>query len=626
MARRCLCIRSPGRVASSSGIGVTLAEFGGGVYRVTTLIGPSGYSRSSARAGVLLAFISTVLAAASLGTGRAGDPSPVRERLLLAVAGSLDLIRQAQESRHQGSVEPRLFDDRKELPSRRFPTKADAARYDELRPWTEPYLSRMAIMYQPLPEKPARWPRPDDGTALRTLLSDADPAIRGLAAEALATLHDPDDVPRIAALFDDHEESVPALGWNLILTARRIPPSELIGSGGEPLVIVRSWQPRRVSGYALAAVGLMTGQDFRPSVFGSKWSRVNPHPTGFEGWWSRSRGGRSCVWYWQERLHRELAAATAVPFPHGSGRSGGEDYLAVANRHRALIEQRLAAARQAVADELAFLPAEIEVKVRLLAVNRYSSGLGVELDEPLLGPFECRRLPAGRLLDLLDRKGMWEDVASEEWAYNTLVVQLASRADRLFQPEHVARLRAVQLRESSLGWPARTALTMGIARLLPAAQTGALDDPDTWDGVLRDGIRNSSEVFARGSLARELTRAGLPRNYDFLEAQFFAETKSEGIPDLRGSILTELGAEPLTPEKRLALRKLLLHERFIPLWIQPGANGFCLHRYWAVRGVNAHAGRTVLSDQHESSLGNPARSGEALNEVLRTVADALPER
>jgi hypothetical protein len=164
------------------------------------------------------------------------------------------------------------------------------------------------------------------------------------------------------------------------------------------------------------------------------------------------------------------------------GQSDGEDYLTIANRHRARIEQRIAAARQAAADELAILPAEIEVKVRLLAVNRYSSGLGVQLDEPLLGPFECRRLSAERLLDLLDRKGMWEDVASEERAYMTLVIQLASQANGFFRPEHVGRLRAVQRRETGLGWLARRALTLGIARLLPPAHTGALDDPDTWTG------------------------------------------------------------------------------------------------------------------------------------------------
>jgi hypothetical protein len=360
-------------------------------------------------------------------------------------------------------------------------------------------------------------------------------------------------------------------------------------------------------------------------VFGTKWSKVNPLPTGFKGWWSRNQGGRSCVWYWQERFTRKLAAATAVAFPHWSGQSDGEDYLTVANRHRALIEQRIAAARQAVADDLATMPAEVEVKVRLLAVNRYSSGLGVELDQPLLGPFECRRLPAERLLDLLDRKDMWEDVASEEWAYNTLVAQLASQADRLFQPEHVARLRAVQLREIELSWSARIALTIGIARLLPPAQTGALDDPDTWDGVLRAGIRRDSEVFARGAFARELTRAGLPRNYDFLETQFFAETKSEGITDLRESILDELGAEPLTQEKRLALRKLLLQELFIPLWVEPSAKSVCQHRYKAVRAVNAHAGRTVLSEHREACFADPAHPDEVSGNVLRIVADSLPE-
>lgn len=560
---------------------------------------------------VSLALLSSVYAA--------GPDAGARERLTRAVEGARELAAKAQESEHADALQPVLYDDRKDLPPKRFPTKRDARVYSEQRPWVQQYLVRLSTRYQTVDRTDPGWPRPEDASALRALLTDPDSAVRGLAAEALATLHDPDDVPRIAKLLDDRAESVQALGWNHILSATLpLPRAPAAGEDDSRVTdIERGWQPRQVRGYARAALTLMTGQELDSG--------------NFEKWWERNKGGRTCVWYWRERLHLELAQAEAVGSVDWRDekdwhqKNPNAPYAEWEKRNRERQAQRLAAVRRAVAQELAGLPAEVEVEVRLLAQNRYSSGLGVSLDEPLMGPFECSRVSSGRLLDLLERKDLWGDV---EWggeegipAYNTMAIQLAGRAESFFRPDQVDRLREVQKRERSLWWSGQAALCIGISRLLPPAPDGALNDAATRDGVLRNGVKQLGEVFARGKIARELVRVGLPRNWEFLETEFFAERPQSAIPDLRSSILQELGAEPITGEKRGHLVELLLDKRFEPLWTTPATagGGDYQHRLDAIRSVNAQAAREVLTDGDDARLRDPAQAAETLKEVLEKV-------
>ncbi|MDP6354399.1 MAG: hypothetical protein QF473_04840, partial [Planctomycetota bacterium] len=168
----------------------------------------------------------------------------------------------------------------------------------------------------------------------------------------------PEDVPQIAALLDDHAKCIHALGWNMILLATPIDPKELGGHGVDAMDIERSWYPRRVSGYAKAALKLMTGR---------KLNSEN-----FQKWWNRNKGGHSCVWYWRERLHRNLAAVTTIlnrPKPRPEVTLNGlENYFRQWKHRVADAEHKMAAVRQDVAEELAKQPAEVEVKVRLLAL------------------------------------------------------------------------------------------------------------------------------------------------------------------------------------------------------------------------------------------------------------------
>ena len=62
------------------------------------------------------------------------------------------------------------------------------------------------------PQNTPRWP---EAAALRRLLQAHDPAMRTMAAEALATLHQPEDAARLAALLGDRAAAPPYLGHNV---------------------------------------------------------------------------------------------------------------------------------------------------------------------------------------------------------------------------------------------------------------------------------------------------------------------------------------------------------------------------------------------------------------------------
>lgn len=124
-----------------------------------------------------------VLLAVLIRAASAAAKDAMREQLAKAAEGTRDLMKHARESDLAREVEARLFDDREELPARRFPTKGHVKRYAEQRPWAQQYLLRLAPFYRTkMPNAPA-WPQAADAPALRKLLADADPAVRGLAAE-----------------------------------------------------------------------------------------------------------------------------------------------------------------------------------------------------------------------------------------------------------------------------------------------------------------------------------------------------------------------------------------------------------------------------------------------------------
>ena len=128
------------------------------------------------------------------------------------------------------------------------------------------------------PKNVQHWPAQTDAPELRKLLEDKDPAMRCVAAEALATLHEPEDVGRIGRLLNDPADGVPALGWNSEMLAF-VRDKERYVAGG--LDRVRSWHSRNVATTASVALKLMTGEDLTAK--------------NFDKWWESNRGGRNCL-------------------------------------------------------------------------------------------------------------------------------------------------------------------------------------------------------------------------------------------------------------------------------------------------------------------------------------------
>lgn len=506
-------------------------------------------------------------------------------------------------------MEPVLFENRRDAFKKLFAINSEVEQYDQQRPWTREYL--ILSWGDNRKAERSRWPRAEDAPALRELLADPDPILRGLAVEALATLHDPEDVPRIAQLLKDEAESSPALGMAFQCSSRPFLHQE----GIQKVALFRMWQPRRVSGYARGALWLMTGQRF------NEFSQ-------FEEWWEIQHGGRERVWFWQERLHRDLAWADIFVREQLNKRKDDKprDWLVDYNQQLAL---KILEVRSVVAKELEQLPVEIETKVRLFAINRYSSALGSSIDEPLMGPFECKRISSQRLMELLEHKNFWDDVKWDILARNTLAKQIVGQADKFFQNKDVKKLREIHagggMRESDLWWSGQASYIIGIAKLLPPASPKAMDDLETRDGALRAAIRNESQEVVRGTAARELMEVGLTRNWDFLVEQFWKNEGKNGETDLRTYILDGLYSPPLTAEKRTCLAGLLLDQRFERLWCEGkeemGSDQHRQHAFWA---VNAFAGKEVLhvSGDHDFQLADPKSAPQMLKtikEIIRRV-------
>jgi hypothetical protein len=477
----------------------------------------------------------------------------------------------------------------------KVPFASQVKRYTEARPWTLGYIERS---WRKGPtDNASQEPAAADALALRALLKDENPELRGLAAEALATLDQPEDAPRLGELLDDSTGSAPILapghmGFGGIVIGN------LSGEGGEApadtLDWSRCWQPRPVSAYAKDGLKLLTGRGFS-------------NKTEFQQWWARNAEARHCLWYWQLRIQHAMAEVD-------SRTELGSD---MAERVKQLTAARTLVARR-ILEELKQLPPEVEAKVRLLAANIHAGGAPITGTEEQFWPEAPElRLSPDRLLDLLDRKGLWNDVDWDASHYNLLAERLGLWADVLFKPQHVDRLRAALEREKNeLWWSGKTALIIGIARLHPAAKAGNLDEVGTRDQILRDAAVNNPELFARGYCAMELVRAGLPENAGFLQRIAFQPTKDSGFPDVMQSILQALARPPFDKPKRDLLVDIALDERFKESWTRANSRmGNDMNRVYAIWAINAHAGRTLITDEQKSALVDPARSAAALEKV-----------
>lgn len=519
---------------------------------------------------VLLVFALAVLC-------RAGDEKAltVRERLERALKITNELHEKAESSERVSSHDKFVF-----------PRKSHVAAYFSTRGW-EARLSYLRSSGKTDGE-PA-WPTLEDAPLLRDLLSDKDPCVRTLAASALASLHQPEDVPRIAGQLQDKE-----LGpWRLeraLIASAHFPTDK---RDADEIDHFLCWERKSVAANATDTLQQMTGVAFAPSAFAT--------------WWEKNKDARSCLWYWQMRFRCKMNEVQVWAFalmPRYFDKSFDQQAY---NRE---YKKRLDNVRQEIATELAQLPPEVETKVRLCA--SYADGASdFEPSEQQLffGPPKLR-ISTERLLELLAVKDLWPDIDMERGDYNRLVVRLGLAAETLFKPEHVEKLKAVyDGPRNGLWWDGPAALCIGISRLLGEAKREA------W---LRDCVRHEKEVFTRAYAAAELVNVGLPGSWDFLKERFFAEREKGAIPDERMSILHALGKAPLTQAKRAALADLTLDKRFESLWTQadwPAAQ----YRERAVTSINAHAAKQLITSDDLQALVNPARSADAMQSVQQKV-------
>jgi len=500
----------------------------------------------------------------------------------------------------------------------RFPRESHVAKYLEVRPWSWYYAPWHAR--QQSAAVPKHQPQLQDAPRLRQLLQDKDAELRAIAAEALATLHQPEDVARLGRMFEDEAAASPFLGYNM---SRSSYP--LLGAGargarstGDGLDLYRSWRKESVAQCVQRALRLMTGQRFSDKA-------------AFEEWWKVNRDGRNCLWYWQERLERELNEAdisTAWPRLYQRPDESWERYRA---RQQALNRAARAEVHKTIAADLRQLAPEVEAKVRLLTVSEHAGGAPITGSEGQFWPDPPNlRVTSGRLLDLLDRKGMWPDVPWDDKGrgmYNLLAERLGMWSDVLFAPADVPRLRVALEREhDNLWWSGQAAMIIGISRLLPAARADNLDDPNTRDGALRLAVQKEPDLFVRDYSARELVRVGLPVNGPFLKDVTFATRKDDQNNRIGQGILQALAQPPLTSQKRQLLVELLLDPRFEPFWTRPNTRmGMDMCRQYGIWAVNAHAGREVISDSIKNRLTDPVESDKALTE-LRQIVSRLREK
>jgi hypothetical protein len=525
----------------------------------------------------------------------------IRDRLERAVAGSRELFDRAPPARSDQFAkllrEAIIPEDRPGLRRGRFSPLKDVREYWRLRPWEPSYGSDA---YGPVPPVATEnWPQRSDAPELRELVSDADPAVRGLAVEALGALGLPEDVRRIAALLTDTAAAAPALA--------RIQPRSTGGVAirDENALIPMAWSDRTVSAYARAAVWLVTGQTFDGSstVFNLSFPEwIETHDLGWES-----------LWYWQRRFQRERSAVAAIePSP-------GEGAFDFSQRRNEATDAYRAELRSRSVSDLRQLSGDAQAKVYLL------TDAGVEWDSvtrpvnPLFPEGFTLRIGRGRILELLDGRNIWSD-ALESNAESVLLWRLGRLAPTLLPARDWPHVRE-QLQSRASRQPGMPVL---VSRLLPAAKIGQANDPRTREGFLRGSLSRAVGDRRLQLIAAEMVRTNVEVQWPFLTARFNPDP-AVGQGERLGA-LEALGETPRSIEKLVALVAFVEDPRNAALLTQRDVNLADLPRQRVVDALNAFSnvprGRAYISFELQQDLGREDRHSAALME-LRRLAQVL---
>ena len=365
---------------------------------------------------------------------------------------------------------------------------------------------------------------------------------------------------------------------SLYIPSRRGVPST------DPLIIKQHWRRLTVSAYAARALELMTGK---------KLNEGN-----FDTWWARNKNAEECLWYWQRHIERKIRGIEMSRYD-------------IALRKRVLYES--------IIEQMKSRSVEVEAKIRLLAPLPVRGEHSMKIGEVLEAPRMSLRLKPERLLELLNRSNIWQDIELNRELYNRMVARIGVSADLLFEPRHAKDLQVWLDRErQDLWWSSKAAMIVGISRLL--ANTDPLRGQVKRTDYLRKAIQTEKDDFTRNRVTREIMRAALKENWSFVKGQCFVERKDTGRTPLVQDVVNFLGLPPLTDDKRDALIDLLLDQRYRTLWTKPSRRmGDDMYRQYAVWSVNAHAGKELITDAEEQALDDPTTAETLLPKILTKV-------
>ena len=556
----------------------------------------------------------------------AGQKLTVRERLDRAATVTVELAAKAQSlagNPHARAYPQQGFGTRAAI----YPRASHIARLMGVRPWLREYPhSQRYVSALRWDTAKYEWPTMGDREELRRLLEDDDPDIGIMAAEALATLYQPEDLYDLRCPDNWGQLSTPTIP---VLSIHNGYSGGQQGGGlstdfeagsimaeDDPLMYPSYWKQVTIGDYYDRALQQLTG---------AKLTAETLHQ------WTIEHGDdREAVWYWEYRFYREYHRFTRL--------------VELAPPYYRLSDEDLTAFRRPLQEEIATLGRLTEARI-LLTIRQYHVELrrngeierNHSVDSRIYGTWKTR-LTRDEMFRLLQGKRLWppprpgEKAEYYEPSDSQLVVRLLEQPELHFTVEDVPVLQRV-LTQTALKLPpnAIAAWYVGISKLLPPAAPDMVDAPGTRDGYLRQQIREADDSDSASPLVRELTRIGLPANAKWLEELFFTKDK-DGSPISRfaPTILTALQSRSPTRDQRHLLWSLITDDRFRPIWIhgrEHFKNGLkrekSLHAHRhpacaaAYRAVCAQAGIEFISWTEYHELMSPENSDAQLEALLQ---------
>jgi len=484
-----------------------------------------------------------------------------------------------------------------------------------------------------LKQTPQLWPTAADATSLRALLADKVPGVRALAAEALATLQQPEDVSRLAALLSDGAEAIMELQAAPI--GQQVDSFHAVGPGPDA-VTGHTWRHTSVAGHAARGLHLMFGDCCPKAIDDLLQTNYGVPP-----WPERTTIDPSVVsslvagdpkdhlWYWQEYIHRAVHQLDDAAEDRARASAPGFSQLDSSRRSKLIADERQRGRQDWMKSffvQMRSGPAERRAMVRLLACDVHQGGADMAYYDTrgsLLfnGPLELG-LKKDRILELFDGIGLWPNEQRFGGAESQIVERLALAWEECFTADDVPRLLS-RFYKNADWWSARAAIAVALSHLMPSAGR-ASDDPATAEGFLRRTLKEDRDVFVRDRAALELLRMDLDVHWPLLKDRFFADR--DNGDDLPRHILQWFAKAPAGDGPTRKLIELVNDDRYRPLWLETelffgkGVDGGACRRY-AREALNARLGRTVVTDEDLAVLQDPEKGPARLPEILARVRD-----